>query len=225
MVAILTIMLLSCVLSDWATAIVALIGLVLGYLSVRLSYLSFKEAANVRKDIARSGFVQKQEICVAKLAKYLNHQDLRFTSANDQKDKIFCGNIWAILKSTTINSYKDYCIVLSRESYTVLEVDNYLYDVYLPQTVATSLRNLVEGSNITDIDSIKYIVLQTCFDTMDKYKMPYDKLGDTSLYSTKIVVNDFVQNAQKLRKAIEEWYKINGIEMTFNLIEIDKTKL
>ena len=217
-----TILLSNCLISDWANVIVALTGLVLGFLSVKLSHLSFKEASLVRKDIARKGFVTKQEECVAKLVRYLNYQDLRF-STNDGEE-IFVGNLWGVAVSERIRSFEKANIALSEESYCILDVDDFIYDVYLPKNIALVLRSIIRQKKKQCEGGNDYIVIQTQFPEPDFRKMIQGNTANESCHLAGLDVNSFLNNVVELRSALKEWYSENGIDYKINLIEIDKTK-
>lgn len=172
--------------------------------------------------------MQKQEECVAKLVRYLNYQDLKFTTMENTPKTIFCGNIWGVTIINGLSIHLSKRIMLSAESHTILDVDDFVYDVYLPRSIASSLKDLIEGNSSGDEKADGYIVLQTKFPPIDRNKMPYQVGEKKNVYSTKILVGDFVENACKLRLSIITWYHSNGIDsidMTYNLIDIDKTNL
>lgn len=82
--------------------------------------------------------------------------------------------------------------MLSAESHTILDVDDFVYDVYLPRSIASSLKDLIEGNSYGDEKADGYIVLQTKFPPIDRNKMPYQVGEKKNVYSTKILVGDFV---------------------------------
>ncbi len=206
-----------------AECIIALVGLILGFLSVRLSRLSFKEAALSREDIAKFGFRQKQELAVANLVKYLNRQDIGFY---EKLAEVFKGNIWALSETNKLDDYKDYEIDRFVGNFNLLKVDEFLYNVYLPKEIALFLRYFqmrqggeepVYGDDVLKIRTSFHIV-------MDEDYMEEEASFDYFYLDKEIrTVSSFLKMANKLKETVEQWYQENGILETCNILPIDNT--
>lgn len=206
-----------------AECIVAFVGLILGFISVRLSRLSFKEAALAREDIAKFGFRQKQELAVAELVRYLNQQDIGFYK---KFAEIFKGNIWALSETNKLDDYTEYEIGRFVGNFNLLKVDEFLYNVYLPKEIALVLRYFqmrqggeepVYGDNVLRIRTSFHIV-------MDEDYVEEEASFDYFYMDKEIrTVSKFLKMSKALKESVEKWYRDNGILETCNILSIDNT--
>ncbi len=206
-----------------AECAVALAGLILGFLSVKLSRLSFREAKLAREDIAKFGFRKEQEKVVAELVKYINRQDIGFYN---KLTEIFKGNIWEVAETKKLDGYKDYEIRRFVGNFTLLKVDEFLYNVYLPKDIALVLRYFqmrqgsdepTYGENVLKIRTSFHIV-------MDEDYMEEEATFDSFYLDKEIrTVSGFIQMANQLKEAVTKWYRENGILETCNIFPIDNT--
>lgn len=206
-----------------AECAVALAGLILSFISVRLSRLSFREAKLAREDIAKFGFRQKQEMAVAKLVKYLNGQNIGFYLSWKE---VFVGNIWEISKTTRLDEYKDYEIDRFIGNFSIMDVDEFIFNVYIPKEIALILRKFkLQCSAHKPHYGDKIISIRTSFHFVDEEDYNLEAVQDDHFFLNDEIstVSKFTRVANLLKNAVEQWYRDNGILDTCNILPIDST--
>lgn len=201
-----------------AECAVALVGLILGFLSVRLSRLSFREAKLAREDIAKFGFRKEQEKVVAELVKYLNKQEIGFYY---KLAEVFKGNIWAFAETNNLDDYKDYELGRFVGNFTLLKVEEFLYNVYLPKDIAQGLRRFqMQQGGEEPVYGEKVLKVRTSFHiVMDDDYMEEEATFDYFFLDKEIrTVSGFIQSTKQMREAVTSWYRENGILETCNIL-------
>lgn len=208
----------------WLDVLLSVIGLLLGYLGVKLTRLSFKETKQAREDIARHNFRIKQEEVVAKLVKGLNNKMVCVYSGGQQ---IYHGNVWGIVFNVNLKSRGDANVGFSKNTYNLIRVDDFLYDVYLPSDIASALAVFAYTKpEIFPYDN-RYVYTRTNFDEEideasfhEREKIEHHGSYDCNLDKVYKVINAIAE----LKKSFEHWYVANSDISSFNLITIDNTK-
>ncbi len=206
-----------------AECIVALTGLILGFKSVLLSRLSFKEAALAREDIAKFSFRQKQEQIVAKLVQYLNVQNIGFY---DSYRELFKGNIWALSETHKLDIYKEYDIQRFIGNFSILKVDKFIFNVYLPKGISVILKDFqVKQSAQKPKYGDKVLQIRTSFHFVDEFDYNIESDQDDYFYLDEHVctIAKIIKASTLLRESVEKWYHENGIDGKCNIIPIDNT--
>ena len=204
--------------------IVALVGIILAFASILLSYQGLKIATEVKEDIGKQQYRLEQAKIMAELVNKMNKYSFQIISNYNYKGVMGTANL-AGLTALGGKEFQDYINIQLPISYP----NDMIFDIfegleinaYMPESIAILLSQFNRDYMLEIQDSISDKT--NCF--------VIKKMNDTEISSITVHVScgvyasiqSFINHIEKLLDSINDWYlKNNGAKP--NLIMIENLK-
>lgn len=202
-----------------ATTITAIVGLVLGYKGVKLSAISLKETANVRKEVTSQDFKLKQAKLMADLVNRINTYEFQIVSNYNYKSIFGTANLVGLteLSDSKYIEYIDREMPISYSKDMIFDIfDGYDVNAYMPSSIAVLITQFRRDYN-KELEDEKYDEKKDYFyicnpNIIERYHIKM--YNPCSIYAN---VPSLVNHIKKVLYEINEWFmQNNGMEV--NLI-------
>jgi hypothetical protein len=204
-------------------------AILVSYLSLFISAITYLLTRNTNRRFARNEFVKKQIQEVTDLTSYLNGElfEVRFTSfsGNGSSSNTYTTNIFEIKNLESIellDHFIDQPIAFSRTSNQILDIKKYITNPFIPSSIADELSKFYSFNNgdITaeQVEGELVIVINSkIFEETDFQKLAnaQARLRDPSAFAFESFEN-LIACSRLLEKAIVSWlqkYKVDEINI------------
>ncbi len=147
------------IITGIATSITAIVSLVLGYKGVKLSAISLKETATVRKEVTSQNFKLKQAKLMADLVNRINTYEFQIVSSYNNKSIFGTANLVGLteLSNNKYIEYIDSQMPISYSKDMVFDIfDGYDLNAYMPSAIAILLTQFNRDYNKELVDEKYY---------------------------------------------------------------------
>lgn len=202
-----------------ATTITAIVGLVLGYKGVKLSAISLKETANVRKEVTSQDFKLKQAKLMADLVNRINTYEFQIVSNYNYKSIFGTANLVGLteLSDSKYIEYIDREMPISYSKDMIFDIfDGYDVNAYMPSSIAVLITQFRRDYN-KELEDEKYDEKKDYFYICNPNIIERYHIKMYNPYSIYANVPSLVNHIKKVLYEINEWFmQNNGMEV--NLI-------
>lgn len=191
-----------------AYSTIDLVGLVMGFVSVVLAFISIYITRKVHREVVSQAFKTKQSECMANLVRDMNEFEFLVIPNNTNDPEYFTVNLVGSLDIDLTECIKcshdlsnNKSLISYSEDFSFKFMKEYISNAYIPKDISNQLYLFSpEGLH------------ETCFSIKNGYINIYLKEAnkiDGPVYQTEIKYADwetFVHNIRELKKMIDKWY-------------------